>query len=414
MRIAIVNQPWARSHPPGESVAIWSAEVASRLVHKHDVGIYGHGSRLARNTDHHDGVRYEYVPRGADHRLRRGVEPALNRVLSPRRPFFASRFFYPTYWHYTAKALHDAPPDVVHVHMFPRFVERVRREFPHTTTALHLHWGWLTQLDRRVVDRQLEAADLVLSCSNALTEAVRDAYPRHAERCHTIYNGVDVARFEAPPGEAPPHHDVRLLFVGRVAPDKGIHVLLEAFERLIARGRRVRLDILGASAALPREMALALNDDPAIRTLESFYAQPDVAANYMRHLRGMLSSEAAARVSFLGPAAHADVPPHMHKADIFVNASIEEAFGMPVVEAMATGLPVVASRVGGLPEVVDDEVTGLLVKPTDSQELLEALERLVANPDLRVRMGAAGRRRAHRLFSWERVARRAERLYEEA
>jgi glycosyltransferase involved in cell wall biosynthesis len=80
-----------------------------------------------------------------------------------------------------------------------------------------------------------------------------------------------------------------------------------------------------------------------------------------------------------------------------------EGLGVVIVEAMNHGLPVVASRVGGIPDVVVHGETGLLVKPGDPEALARALLRLLGDPALARRMGEAGRSRAARLFSWERV-----------
>ncbi len=76
-----------------------------------------------------------------------------------------------------------------------------------------------------------------------------------------------------------------------------------------------------------------------------------------------------------------------------------ESFGIAAVEATAMGLPVVASRVGGLAEIVEDGRTGFLVKPGDAVELAGAVRRLMDSPDMRARMGQAGRRRAVEHFS---------------
>ena len=82
-----------------------------------------------------------------------------------------------------------------------------------------------------------------------------------------------------------------------------------------------------------------------------------------------------------------------------------ESFGIAAVEAMAMGLPVVASRVGGLAEIVEDGRTGFLVKPGDAVELAGAVQRLMDSPDMRARMGQAGRRRAVEHFSLPDISR---------
>jgi glycosyltransferase involved in cell wall biosynthesis len=96
-----------------------------------------------------------------------------------------------------------------------------------------------------------------------------------------------------------------------------------------------------------------------------------------------------------------DVPELLAAADIFALASSSEGMPVSVLEAMAAGLPVVASRVGGLPEQVVDGVTGVLVEPGDPEDLAEALAGLVADRELRRRLGAAGRARAEQAFDLE-------------
>jgi glycosyltransferase involved in cell wall biosynthesis len=94
-------------------------------------------------------------------------------------------------------------------------------------------------------------------------------------------------------------------------------------------------------------------------------------------------------VSLLG--AVENVWPHLEQAHVFALASRYEPLGIVVLEAMAAGLPVAATRVGGIPELVHDGVTGTLVEAGDDAALGETLIRLLLSPDLRARMGAAGR-----------------------
>jgi len=89
-----------------------------------------------------------------------------------------------------------------------------------------------------------------------------------------------------------------------------------------------------------------------------------------------------------------------------------EGWAMSLLEAMACGKPVVATRIGGVPEVVEDGVSGLLVKPGDVEALVQALLRLLRDPSLRQRMGQAGRRRAETSFNQRQQVKQMEHIYE--
>ena len=93
-----------------------------------------------------------------------------------------------------------------------------------------------------------------------------------------------------------------------------------------------------------------------------------------------------------------DVPAQLAASDVFALWSNSEGMPMSVVEAMAVGLPIVASAVGGIPELVEDDVTGLLLAAGDEAALSTALNRLLKDPELRRRLGAAGRERAVERF----------------
>jgi glycosyltransferase involved in cell wall biosynthesis len=98
----------------------------------------------------------------------------------------------------------------------------------------------------------------------------------------------------------------------------------------------------------------------------------------------------AHRVELLGDRS--DVRNLLARSDIFVLATLSEGMPLALLEAMAEGLPAVASRVGGMPEIVQDGENGLLVPPGDATELARALHRLMADADLRMRLGYAARR----------------------
>jgi glycosyltransferase involved in cell wall biosynthesis len=119
----------------------------------------------------------------------------------------------------------------------------------------------------------------------------------------------------------------------------------------------------------------------------------------------------ADRITFLGQRQ--DVPALLASCDLFVLPSLFEGLPLAILEAMAAGKAVVASAVGGSPEAVLHGETGLLVPPADAASLASAICTLAADPDLRQRMGAAGRSRVSAEFSADTMARRTVAVYEE-
>jgi glycosyltransferase involved in cell wall biosynthesis len=105
--------------------------------------------------------------------------------------------------------------------------------------------------------------------------------------------------------------------------------------------------------------------------------------------------------------------PLLQASDIFVLASVGEAFGLVLAEAMACGVPVVGSRSGAIGELVEDGRTGLLATPLDAGSFAAAIERLIADPARRRAMGLAGLERVRRRFTVEREVQETMRIYED-
>ena len=108
-----------------------------------------------------------------------------------------------------------------------------------------------------------------------------------------------------------------------------------------------------------------------------------------------------------------DIPEILAASDIFVLPSRWEGLPLTIIEAMMAGLPVVASQVGGVPELVEEGKSGFLVEPRNPHRLAEALSPLLDDPELRFRLGQAGRQRALAHFPLDRMLNTYRTLYTE-
>jgi glycosyltransferase involved in cell wall biosynthesis len=193
--------------------------------------------------------------------------------------------------------------------------------------------------------------------------------------------------------------EIRLLFVGRLSPEKGVHVLLDAFKNVVRSYPQARLVLVGPEGSADIDFIVNISADEQVRRLAAFYGQ-----DYLSQLKRNLPPEVIDRITFTGFVPHDRLGGYYHDADILINPSLSESFGRSLIEAMAGSIPVIASRAGGMPEIVEDGITGLLVEPNDSALLAKAILRLIGDREMRTRMGQAGRQRAVERYSWGRVA----------
>ena len=209
------------------------------------------------------------------------------------------------------------------------------------------------------------------------------------ERFQVVPLGIDAAPFLALDRDRPGARELRerfgdpfLLFVGRLRHYKGLHVLLDAMPHVNAR-----LVVVGEG---PR--------GPALREQARRLGLGD-------------------RVHFAGDVSEARLLDHVSAAGVGLmpSSTPTEAFGLALVEYMAAGLPVISTELGtGTSYVNQDGVTGLIVPANDPGALASGIQRLLADPALRVRMGAAGRARVRENFTTAAMMRGMDRLYAEA
>lgn len=222
-----------------------------------------------------------------------------------------------------------------------------------------------------------------LAVRAAVSEAARRFVARRmGDEVRVIPNGVDVERFARamPSSGLPPGR--RLLWVGRLDPQKGFPVAVEAFARLAGSFPDLWLVVAGDG-----------RDRDAV---------------------GRLDMAVRERVLMLGRVDHDRLPGYYRAAEAFISPAVgQESFGLVLVEAMAAGCPVVATDIPGYREVVRDGVDGMLVPPRDPGALAQAVARLLEDPDAARMYAGSGRDRAAR-YSWDHVAGEIEEAYAEA
>lgn len=209
----------------------------------------------------------------------------------------------------------------------------------------------LTAFYRWIAPRAYASADVVFVLAPYLAEAART---HGARRVEVVPNGVDLhdLGLDAPPQTRPRSGPLRMLTVGRLSVEKGIEHLLAAcrlldidYELTIAGTGPLEADLRNAAADLPR-------------------------------------------VHFVGAVPRASLGPLYRDHDLFVTATLNEAFALVVLEALACGLPVVGTNIDALRAVVREGENGLLVAPADPRALADAIERSARDEPLRLSLAA--------------------------
>jgi len=378
--------------PPGPGgVERHVAEVALRLPARgHVVDVYT--SDLLTEFPWHrlptSVPREETRPFGRVHRL-----PVTSMPGPLHYPFFRN----------LGAALARDRPDLVHVHTYGTHQVAVARRYgrrtgtPFVLTA-HFHpiWsiegGWLRHRIRGFYDRQL-AGPIVRSAARVIVQT-------HEEERLLRTLGLPLPPIAIiPPGYSPPAAPATpgafrtqygisgpyLLFVGRLASNKGLLTLVDAFAPLTRTHPDAMLVLVGTDGGMRASVearVATLGLTPQVRILGHVDDEPLLADAY----RG-------ARLSIL-PSEY-------------------EAFGLVLLESLAQGTPVVASHVGGIPEFVEEGRAGLLCPPGDIPAFSKAIARLWEDEGLARSMGAYGREHVVPRFTWDRVVGQLDQLYRE-
>ncbi len=210
------------------------------------------------------------------------------------------------------------------------------------------------------------------------------------EKVHVVVNGIDFSRVKVSDQDVParlrqewcPDGGHLLVVPGRLHPEKGHTYFFQA------------LPLIRQRLACP-VVALVAGAGP-------------FEAAYREEVRSLGCEDS---VRFLG--FRKDISNVIAAADLVVLPSVAEAFGLVVAEALYLGTPIVATHVGGIPEIVEDGIDGVLVPPADTKALADAIVSLLGDSERRCRLANAGRERARERFSFEKMMRAYEQLYEQ-
>ena len=240
--------------------------------------------------------------------------------------------------------------------------------------------GWYY---RFLTPLSLRQADGIWTVSQTCAAQLTDRYQVSPNRIETIYEGVELGQFNPARRDHGPVSHLQTPYIVTVAtlyPNKNIDKLIMAFSAVVANGFPHQLIIVG----------------------------PD-----WRGYRNVLQAHAdilglSRRVVFTGAVPHKQIPEYLWDADLFVLMSSVEAFGLPVIEAMATGVPVIVSDTSALPEIAGD--AAITTPPGTPSRLAKEMIRVLSDRDLAHEMRERGMNRARR-FDWTETAARAVDLF---
>ncbi|HYL77040.1 MAG TPA: glycosyltransferase family 4 protein [Bryobacteraceae bacterium] len=211
--------------------------------------------------------------------------------------------------------------------------------------------------------QKIEASTFVRAISDyARSQLMKTCSFEQWDKIEVAYMAVDPEVFSQRPFRASPE-PLEILCVGRLAPVKAQHVLVDAVALLVKNGRNVRLHLVGGG--------------PDRQSLEERVATLGMRSQVVVH--GFTPED---RLNDL-----------YRSTDVFASASFAEGLPGVLMEAMSMEIPCVSTWITGVPELIRDGIDGLLVPPGDPGALASAIERLIEHPDLRQRIGQSGRQR---------------------
>lgn len=285
----------------------------------------------------------------------------------------------------------NQPIDIIHVHtLHSSLAATICKPVLQIPFVISVHNKIRTALP-------IKWSDMILANSEYIRKFLIKERRLRSNQVKVLPIAIDTTRFK-------PEKDIKkvkeklglsdsrvILFVGRKCPEKGPQTIIEALPRIILHN--------------PDILAIFIGPD-------YFFDANSTAYTEMLKIRAK-ELHVEDHVIFKSFIPECDLTQYYNAADVFVCPSIwQEPSGMVILEALACERPVVASNVGGIPEIILHGINGILVSPSKSKEIAEAVGYLLENPDFAKKLGKNGRRMVVEKYSFETVGKLCLKIYE--
>jgi spore coat protein SA len=275
--------------------------------------------------------------------------------------------------------------DLIHIYNRPHYGLILRKLGYKGKIIQHLQNDF-SKSSKEFAKSVVDKSDLVISCSQKISDRFFENYPEGIEKARVLYNGGDISTFHYGGMEK---RKKQILFMGRNDPIKGIDNLFKAYQKLLDTHTDLKLVLTGSA----------------------FFGDKHKMTNFEKKMFEQIKSinSKGGNIQHVGYVEYEELPQLLRDSQIFCLPSIvHDAFPLVVIEAMMTGTPVVASNLGGIPEILGEY--GSLAEP-NVESLFNALNEMLIDPELREHFSIKGYKRAKENFAWEIISRKQNEIY---